>query len=198
VTAVDISPDLLAAARELSAHVRPAIEFRIADAERLPFNDGMFDGVVSTFGVMFAIDQIQAAAELGRVCRCGGRLMLATWAPDGAVAEFFGVIGKHAINPPPPSSPLAWGDPAHVEKLLGTVFDLRFERGVSNAYHGSIEDIWDWYKRGFGPLRQLAESLPPDRLEPLKRDVDAYHGHYAVAAGLHVKREYLLTIGRRR
>ena len=52
--------------------------------------------------------------------------------------------------------------------------------------------------RGFGPLRQLTESLPADRLERLKRDVDAYHRHYAVPAGLHVKREYLLVIGRRR
>jgi hypothetical protein len=35
-------------------------------------------------------------------------------------------------------------------------------------------------------------------VEALKRDIDAYHGHYAVPAGLHVKREYLLIIGRRR
>jgi ubiquinone/menaquinone biosynthesis C-methylase UbiE len=198
VTAIDISPELLAAARELSAHVRPPIEFQVADAERLPFDDGIFDGIISTFGVMFAIDQAQAAAELGRVCRSGGRLALATWVPDGAVSEFFGVIAKYATTPPPPSSPLDWGDRSHVEKLLGTAFDLQFERGVSNAYHGSTEDIWEWYTRGFGPLRQLAESLPADRAELLKRDVDAYHRHYTVPAGLHVKREYLLTIGQRR
>ncbi|MBO0766391.1 MAG: hypothetical protein J2P50_17620 [Hyphomicrobiaceae bacterium] len=47
-------------------------------------------------------------------------------------------------------------------------------------------------------MRQLTESLPADRLQRLKRDVDAYHRHYAVATGLHVKREYLLVIGRRR
>jgi hypothetical protein len=47
-------------------------------------------------------------------------------------------------------------------------------------------------------LRQLAESLPPDRRERLKHDVDLYHQHYAVPAGLHMKREYLLTLGRRR
>jgi hypothetical protein len=53
------------------------------------------------------------------------------------------------------------------------------------------EDIWNWYTRGFGPLRQLVE-------ERFKEDIDAYHRHYAVPADLHVKREYLLTIGRRR
>jgi ubiquinone/menaquinone biosynthesis C-methylase UbiE len=197
VTGIDIADELLAAARELSAHVQPAIEYLRADAERLPFDDAAFDGVISTFGVMFAFDQARAAAELGRVCRSGGRLVLTTWAPAGAVAEFFDVIARHSDAPPPPSSPLAWGDPTQVEKLLGKMFDLKFEHGVSNAFHGSVDDIWNWYTRGFGPLRQLAESLPPDRAERLKRDIDAYHSHYAVPAGLHVKREYLLTIGRR-
>jgi SAM-dependent methyltransferase len=198
VTAVDISAELLAEARELSSHLRPPIEFRRADAERLPFEDAAFDGVISTFGVMFAFGQAQAAAELARVCRPGGRLVLATWAPAGAAAEFFAVIARHNDAPPPPSSPLAWGDPEHVETLLGKAFDLKFEQGVSDAYHGGVEDIWDWYTRGFGPLRQLVESLPPGRAEHLERDVGAYHGHYAVPAGLHVKREYLLTVGRRR
>jgi ubiquinone/menaquinone biosynthesis C-methylase UbiE len=153
VTGVDISQELLAAAADLSRHIRPPIEFRLGDAEQLPFDNGAFDGVISTFGVMFAIDQATAAAELGRVCRSGGRLVLATWAPEGAVAKFFGVIAQHTDAPPPPSSPLAWGDPAHIEKLLGKTFELKFEQGISNAYHGSAEDIWDWYTRGFGPLR---------------------------------------------
>jgi len=198
VTGVDIAPDLLAAAGDLSRHIRPPIEFRLANAQQLPFDDGAFDGVISTFGVMFAADQAAAAAELARVCRSGGRLVLATWAPNGAVAEFFGVIAHHSDAPPPPSSSLTWGDPAHVEKLLGKEFELKFERGISNAYHDSTEDIWDWYTRGFGPLRQLVQSLPPDRVHRLRRDVDAYHRHYAIPAGLHMKREYLITLGRRR
>lgn len=198
VTGVDISQELLAAAVDLSRHLRPAIEFRLADAERLPFDDGVFDGIISTFGVMFAVDQVQAAAELGRVCRSGGRLSLATWASEGAVAEFFGVLAQHSDAPPARSSPLLWGDPTHVEKLLGKAFDLKFERGVSNAYHGGTDDIWGWYTRGFGPLRELTENLAPERLAVLKRDVDLYHRHYVVPAGLQVKREYLLIVGQRR
>jgi SAM-dependent methyltransferase len=198
VTGVDISDELLAAARELASHVRPPIEFRLGDAERLPFENGAFDGVISTFGVMFAVDQAQAAAELARVCRSGGRLVLATWPPDSAVAEFFGVIGRHSGAPPPAASPLAWGDPAHVEKLLGKSFDLKFEKGTNNAYHANPDAIWDWYTRGFGPLRQLGQTLPADRVEALKRDVDAYHQHYAVPAGLHVRRDYLIVLGQRR
>jgi ubiquinone/menaquinone biosynthesis C-methylase UbiE len=109
VTGVDISQELLAAASDLSRHVRPAIEYRLADAERLPYDDGVFDGIISTFGIMFAIDQAQAAAELGRVCRSGGRLSLATWVSEGAVAEFFRIIAQHSGASPPPSSPFVVG-----------------------------------------------------------------------------------------
>jgi SAM-dependent methyltransferase len=198
VTAVDISSELLGAAKELSAHVQPSIAFQLADAERLPFADARFDGVISTFGAMFAPDQKQAAAELGRVCRKGGRLALATWMPGGAVEEFFAVIARNGDAPAPDVSPIAWGDPGHVEALLGRDFELRFEQGVSHAYHGSTQDIWEWYARGFGPVRHLIDALDPDRLQSFRRDVDAYHNHYATGAGLHVKREYLVTIGKRR
>lgn len=198
VTGVDISLELLKAARALAAHVQPPIDFRLGDAERLPFENGAFDGVISTFGVMFATNQGQAAAELARVCRSGGRLVLATWPPYGAVAEFFGLIARHSGAPPPAASPLAWGDPAQVEKLLGEAFQLSFESGINNAYHASADHIWDWYTRGFGPLRQLVQTLSAERVEALKRDLDDYHRHYAVPAGLHVKRDYLLVLGARR
>ena len=93
---------------------------------------------------------------------------------------------------------MGWGDTAHVTKLLGQAFDLTFETGVNEAYHGSPEEIWTWYVQGFGPLRQLTKTLPADRVQLLRRDVDEYHAHYAVPAVLHVRREYLLTIGQRR
>ena len=83
-------------------------------------------------------------------------------------------------------------------RLLGRDFDLKFEAGVSHAYHDSTEHIWDWYVRGFGPLRQLAGTLDPSRLQALRKDVDAYHAHYQTELGLHVRREYLLIRGIRR
>jgi SAM-dependent methyltransferase len=199
VTGIDIAAELLAAAQALSAHLRPPIEFRLGAAERLPVPDAAFDRVISTFGVMFALDPEQAAAELARVCRPGGRLVLASWAPAGAVAVFFGLIGKHARQPPPDPSPLAWGDPARLEALLGRDFALTFEPGTSHAYHDSVEDIWRWYAEGFGPVRQLLQTLGPADAAAFRRDIDAYHGHYLTAAGLlHVRRDYLVTIGRRR
>lgn len=198
VTAVDIAPALLQAARALSGECRPPIDYRVADAECLPFTDGEFDKVISTFGVMFAPDPMRAALELGRVCRKGGRLCLATWTPDGSVARFFAMLGTYRKAPPPPASPLLWGDQSHVEKLLGRDYNLLFERGVSNCYFEDADAVWGCFLNGFGPLNVLYQSLDEASRHALKADVDAYHERYRVDAGLHIRREYLITIGQRR
>lgn len=198
VVGVDIADALLDAARELSAHIVPPISYKQGDAEALPFMDGAFEGVISTFGVMFAANQAQAAAELARVCKPGGRLVVAAWVPGGSVAEFLGVIAKHGDAPPPAASPMNWGDPQQATALLGDGFDLEFETGTNVAHHESADAIWDWYAEGFGPIRELMDSLDVAGRAALKADVDAYHEHYVVLMGLRVTRDYLLIRGTRR
>jgi len=198
VTGVDIAEGLLDAARALSAHIEPSIAFVHGDAEALPFEDGAFDGVISTFGVMFAANQEKAAAELARVCKPGGRLVVAAWVPGGAVDEFFGVIAKHSDAPPPPASPMNWGDREKAAELLGSAFDLEFETGTNVAYHESADAIWDWYSEGFGPIRHVMDSLDDAGRAALKADVDAYHAHYSGPMGLRVDRDYLVIRGKRR
>jgi SAM-dependent methyltransferase len=200
VSAVDIADDLLAAAERLSAHVRPRIAFRHADAEALPFDDATFDGVISTFGLMFAGNQVQAAAEAARVCQPGGRLVLTTWVPDpaGYVTRFFGIVGKYNPAPPPAVSPMAWGEPEHVRGLLGQAFDLTFETRDSMFHCPSGGDAWAEYQRGFGPIRALAAGLDDDRREAFRRDFVDFHEGYRGDAGLTVPRRYLLTFGIRK
>lgn len=198
VTAVDIAPALLRAAQDLSAHVTPPIDYLLADAEDLPFEAASFDKIISTFGVMFAGDHERAARELARVCRRGGRLCLATWAPTGSIARLFAVFGSHSKAPAPERSPLLWGEPSYLTRLLGRQFILRFEEGVSHAYFDNVHDIWDTYIQGFGPLRTLYKSLDQAGRVALRKDIDEYHRHYQVECGLHVTREYLITIGERR
>src|SRR6478735_801911 len=73
VTSTDYVPALLEDGRRRAAAERLAIEFQEADAEALPFADDVFDAVLSSFGVMFAPNHAQAAREMLRVCRPGGR-----------------------------------------------------------------------------------------------------------------------------
>jgi ubiquinone/menaquinone biosynthesis C-methylase UbiE len=79
VTSTDSLAALLERAAERARAERVEIDFQPADAEALPFEDGRFDAVVSAFSVMFAPNQAQAAAELARGCRPGGRIGMANW-----------------------------------------------------------------------------------------------------------------------
>ena len=77
-----------------------------------------FDIVVSTFGVMFTPDQDQAAAEMLRVCRPGGKIGLANWTPAGFIGKLFKIIGKYM---PPPAGVEVAGPVGHAGAHRGAV-----------------------------------------------------------------------------
>jgi SAM-dependent methyltransferase len=197
VTGVDIAGDLLEAARAKAEAEGLKIDYRLGDAESLPFENGAFDAIVSTCGVMFATRHEAAADELARVCRKGGRIALTTWPPDSNVAAMFQVMKAYMPAPPTPAprSPFEWGRPERVRELLGGSFQLRFEKGVSYYREPSAEAAWETFSKGYGPTRSLAASLDPERREALRTDFIAFHARYATDLGTSVPREYLLTVG---
>lgn len=200
VVGVDIASDLIAVAREKAMAEGLAIEYRTGDAEALPFGAGEFDAVVSTVGVMFVSRPEAAAAELARVTRKGGRIALTTWAHDCSVFQMFKVM-KAFMPPPsatPPPSPFEWGRKERLSELLAAHFDLRFEEAVSFYRESSAEAAWETFSTGYGPMRTLATSLPPDRREALRTDFIAFHQGFATDLGIAVPRTYWLTLGRRR
>jgi len=199
VTGVDIAADLLDTARAKAGAERLPIVYELGDAEALPFEDGAFDAVVSTFGVMFATNPEAAAWELARVCRRGGRIALATWTPDGNVFEMFKVMRRY-MPPPhgaPPPSPFEWGRLDRVHEWLGGAFDLRFEAGTSYYREPSADAAWQTFSAGYGPTRVLAESLVPERAAALRADFTAFHSQFATDLGICVPRTYLVTVGAR-
>src|SRR4029079_18672385 len=99
VTSTDYVPALLERGRARADAEGMAIEFKVADAENLPFDNNSFDVVLSTFGVMFTPNQDKAPAELMRVCRPKGKIGLANWTPDGFIGQVFKTLGKYL--PPP-------------------------------------------------------------------------------------------------
>src|SRR5438128_1814803 len=85
VTATDLVPRMLETASRRAAAEGLELDVQVADAQDLPFEDGTFDVVMSSFGAMYAPDQRRTASELIRVCRPGGRIAMANWTPDGLV-----------------------------------------------------------------------------------------------------------------
>src|SRR5688500_14579697 len=165
LTGADIADQMLEHARSAAKKLELDIDYQHADAEKLPFPDGAFDGVISTFGVMFVGKPEAAAAELGRVVRKGGRVVLATWKHDSNVFHMFGVMKKFMPPPqqPAPPSPFEWGKRERLVELLGGAFDLEFEDGTNQFRYGSGEQAWELWVNHYGPTRALAASLDDAR-----------------------------------
>jgi ubiquinone/menaquinone biosynthesis C-methylase UbiE len=83
VVGVDVAEPLLAIARGRAAREGLAqAGFRCGDATRTALPDGSFDAVICVFGVFFAPDMTEFAAEMWRLVRPGGVLAVTTWGQD--------------------------------------------------------------------------------------------------------------------
>jgi SAM-dependent methyltransferase len=172
VTSTDYVPALLERGRERAAAERLTIEFREADAEALPFPDAAFDAVVSTFGVMFTPGQDEAAAELVRVCRPGGKIGLANWTPQGFIGQLFKTIGKHLPPPAGVKSPALWGTAARLEEMFGgAASDIVAEPRMFVFRYRSPEHMIDIFKSFYGPMLKAFAALDEAGQAALKRDL---------------------------
>jgi SAM-dependent methyltransferase len=196
VVGIDLGASVIEAAKTLA----PSIDFRVGDAEAVEFENESFDGVTSTFGIMFAARPEDAAAELTRVCKKGGKIGLLTWLPDGAVEGLFGIMRPYLPPPssPAPPSPFAWGRPEGVRALLGNAFDLKFETGTTILRVPSGQAAWDLFIAGFGPTKTIAATLEPGPRAEFTRDFIEYHEHFRGELGIAMPREYLVTVGVKR
>lgn len=171
VTAVDYVPGLLEDGRRRAEADRLPVTWQVGDAEALPFADGSFDVVLSSFGVMFAPNQARAASELVRVCRSGGRIGLANWTPAGFIGQLFGVIGKHVPPPQGLQSPSRWGVPMHLaEWFSDSATRIHVEPKTFVFRYRSPEHWLEVFRTWYGPVLKAFASL--DRAGQLSLEAD--------------------------
>jgi len=172
VTATDYVPALLERAVERANAERLTLTFREADAEALPFADGAFDAVVSTFGVMFTPDQERAAAEMLRVCRSGGRIGLANWTPNGFIGQLFKTIGRYVAPPPGAQSPALWGTPARISELFGPQATTIQALSRHFVFRYRSADHWlEVFRTYYGPVLKTFAALEPLAQVSLEREL---------------------------
>jgi len=151
-------------ARRAAAEGLPA-DFRVGVAGAIPAEDGVFDVVLSVFAVIFAPDAEVAARELVRVTRPGGRIVLTTWSPVGAIAEAGKILRDAAatLTPGAPARPApAWGDETFVRALfapLGT--HVRFEPREL-VFTASSPAAWFEEQELHHPVWRTIRRLLPD------------------------------------
>ncbi len=201
VTSTDYVPALLDRGSERARAERVDVKFQVADAEALPFKDGSFDAVVSTFGVMFSPDQAKAASELARVCRPGGRIGLANWTPEGFIGQLFKTIGRHLPPPPDVLPPSRWGVETHLRELFGErASAIAVTRRFFNFRYRSAAHFIDYFRTWYGPVHKAFLALPGDKGTALERDLTELlnASNRAGAGALVVPGEYLEVVVTRR
>ncbi len=181
VTSTDYVGALLERGRERAAADRLPVTFREADAEALPFADASFDVVLSTFGVMFTPNQLQAANELARVCRPGGKIGLAAWTPESFIGRLFKVIGKYVPPAPGMKSPMMWGSKAHLETLFGAEATVEAETRRFVFRYRSPAHWVEVFRDYYGPIVKAFAALDPPARIALEADLHALLGEFNVA-----------------
>jgi ubiquinone/menaquinone biosynthesis C-methylase UbiE len=174
VTSTDYVPSLLESGRARAQADGYKIQFQEADAENLPFPDASFDVVMSTFGVMFTPNQEQAARELARVCRPGGRIGLANWTPESFIGQLFKTIGKYVPPAPGVQSPSLWGSRERLDSLFGK--SATEIRAISRQFNFRYRSAAHWvevFRTFYGPVNKAFGALDAERQKAFSRDIMA-------------------------
>jgi ubiquinone/menaquinone biosynthesis C-methylase UbiE len=197
VTGIDYVPALIERAKVRANAEGTKIDFRVGDAQALPFPDRSFDVILSVFGVMFAPNQEKAASELLRVCRPGGRIGLCCWTPTGFGGDYFAAQSRYV---PPPSGiqpPVRWGTEEGIRELLGAgTSSLEMEPQTTLQYFHSPAHAVEVLSTYFGPTHRAFQVVETSKKDSLRKDLEGVFAKWnrAKDGTLVVESNYLRTI----
>jgi ubiquinone/menaquinone biosynthesis C-methylase UbiE len=197
VTSTDYVPALLDKSAVRAKAEGLNVTYRVADVEQLPFPDGSFDAVLSTYGVMFAPNHARSASEMMRVVRPGGRIGLASWTPEGFIGKLFKVVGSFVPPPAGVKSPALWGTDGHLQELFGKdASSIRSERRNFNFRYLSPEHFIQIFRDFYGPTHKAFAALDEAKQKALAAEITALLEKLNVAgkSSLVVPSEYLETV----
>jgi ubiquinone/menaquinone biosynthesis C-methylase UbiE len=197
VVGLDYVPALLIRARRRTEADGLTAEYVAGDAEDLPFGDGSFDVVSSVFGAMFAPDQEQAARELARVCRPGGRIGLVAHTPDGFIGQLFRTIARHVPPPAGVRSPILWGTEDRLAELFdGAIAEIRSVKRTYVFRYRSPQEFLEYWRRFYGPTLKAFEVVGEAGGDALQADLLSLIATFnrATDGTMIVPTEYLETV----
>jgi SAM-dependent methyltransferase len=174
VTGVDIATNLIEQARARAQAENLDARFDEGDAEMLPYPDGSFDIVISLIGAMFAPRPELVAAELKRVCRPGGKIIMGNWTPSGFVGQMFKVHGKHVPPPALMPPPVKWGDEEVLrERLSDGISHLKLSRRLYPfRYPFSPSEVVEFFRTYYGPSHKAFAALDAEKQSALRADLE--------------------------
>lgn len=172
VTGLDLVEALVERAKARTEVEGFEVEYVTGDAEDLPFDDGAFDVVLSTFGVMFAPNQENAASELVRVCKPGGRIGLANWTPESLPGAMFRITAQYV----PPSAgthpAIEWGTVPGLQRLFGG--RVRSIELIDRTIRHNFVSFDHWlatFRTYFGPVKNVFDSVDEQNAQAFEAEL---------------------------
>jgi ubiquinone/menaquinone biosynthesis C-methylase UbiE len=175
------------------------IRFQVEDAEALSFAADQFDRVVSGFGFMHFPVAADAAREMFRVLRFGGRLAAAVWGAEERVPFLSCALNCLQRNLPPPKvarpSIFRFGTPGAFASLLADAGfgSIRIESMAITAAFADAAEYWSTFLALAGVTTVALAKLPQDVQAHLARDVAQDLESYRSAAGYTLSGEVLIA-----
>jgi len=198
VVALDLTPAMIARARERARAEGLEVEWVEGNAERLPFPDGRFDAVLSVFGAMLAPRPERVAPELFRVVRPGGAVAMATWPPEGFSGRLMELFRRAMPPPPEVPSPLEWGREDVVRAGLGPFAErLDVEKRVLRWDFPSADAAHEVFERNAVGHVLARQELSRARYAELMAEArELVRASGRAGRRFELDSEYLLVVGR--
>lgn len=164
VTASDISPAMIAQARERLAGLAN-VAYSVDDAQAMHFPNEAFDAVICNMGVMYLPEPPRGLAEMRRVLRRGGRVAVSVnTAPATAlVSRILPIIDRHAPRASDRSGPNSFdGSETHMRELLSAAgfTEVQTLTETRDLPFASFDAYFSGVETGAGNVGQEYVALP--------------------------------------
>lgn len=200
VVGIDIATNLIEQAKARAHAEGMPIRFEEGDVEALDFANESFDVVLSLIGAMFAPRPERVVAELLRVCRSGGRVIMGNWTPGGFLGQMFKINGGYVPPPMGMPSPVLWGDEETVrERFREGIVELHLAKRLYPVrYPFPPAEVVEFFRTYYGPTNRAFAALEaePEKQSGLRRDLENHWDKHNIATegGTAVNAEYLEVI----
>jgi SAM-dependent methyltransferase len=202
VMGVDLEPALLKIAADRAVESKVVIEWVQADARSAPLPACSVDVVLSVFGVMYVPDQQQTAHALARLCRPGGIIGLAAWAPNSFLTAMGRVLASYLPPPAGAYPPARWGDVASLSDLFAAegIHSVQSARRSLPLSFDDVQEARDFLISTAGHvLAEQPRLLEEGKWNDLLADLSALvrQSNRSPGLGVVVNLDYLVSIAQK-
>ena len=198
---VDLSLGMI----EMARKSYPKIDFRVADVERLPFDDQSFDTVACNFGLGHFPNPEASVAECVRTLKQGGRIALSWWDQPSKIIQglFLDAINEIGAKPPPdvPTgySVFRFADTEEFSRLLkgAKLSEVVIEEYKTTYLIPDVETLW---RGGLGSFALTASAIAHQdstTQSKIRAALERRASAYRTAGGLMLPVAFKIGVGRK-